>query len=42
MIGFDAVAVTSEFSLLPDEIPVLLLRLVEQLPITGRKKADAR
>ena len=42
MIGFDAVAVTSEFSLLPDEIPVLLVRLVERLPITGRKNAGAR
>jgi nitroreductase len=27
MIGFDAVAVTSEFSLLPDEIPVLLVAI---------------
>ena len=42
MIGFDAVTVTSEFSLLPDEIPVLLVRLAERLPITGRKNAGAR
>jgi len=41
MIGFDPVAVASEFSLLPDEIQYCWLRLVEQLPITGRKKADA-
>ena len=27
MIGFDAVAVTSEFSLLPDEIPVMLVAI---------------
>src|SRR6202140_4682920 len=27
MIGFDAVAVASEFSLLPDEIPVLLVAI---------------
>ena len=27
MIGFDAVAVTSEFRLLPDEIPVLLVAI---------------
>jgi hypothetical protein len=27
MIGFDAVTVTSEFSLLPDEIPVLLVAI---------------
>ena len=39
MIGFDAVPVASEFSLFPDEIPVLLSRLVERLPITGRKNA---
>jgi hypothetical protein len=42
MIGFDAVAVTSEFSLVPDEFQYRWLRLVEQLPITGRKKAGAR
>src|SRR4030081_3682934 len=42
MIGFDHVAVASEFSLLPDEIPVLLVAIGGAATDNCRKKADAR
>ena len=42
MTGFDPVAVASNSAFSPMEFQDCWLRLVEQLPITGRKKADAR
>ena len=42
MIGFDPVAVASEFSLLPDEIPVRLVAIGRAATNNWPQKADAR